>query len=501
MNVAIKFEADILLTELLGEFIVVEADHKVTGLALNSADVLAGYVFFALSGSQCHGLVFAEDAINKGAVAVVYDPADAPVNVIENSRFEGWIALPGLAEKLGTIAARFYGDPAEQIKVIGITGTNGKTSCSQFLGQTLDACGIIGTLGWGQWGNLKPTINTTPDALTLQKTLLEMQSMQLDSVAMEVSSHGLAQARVNGIGFDGAVITNISRDHLDYHGSMEAYISAKTRLLQTPGLQYTVINLDSDYSECIISEIPKGVAVWAISQHGRRLDSGNTLQAEAVCCNQDGVQFDLLWQQQRLRASAPIYGEFNVENLLIVLAVLLANGCAIEQAIERIRQVQAIPGRMESFRLGKATAQVFIDYAHTPDALQSVLSSARAYCQEKLWVVFGCGGDRDQGKRALMGGIAEQYADHVVITDDNPRSENPEAIVSDILSGCNRESTQIIHDRELAIRTTLLKAEPDDCVVIAGKGHETYQEVAGQRNYFSDRKLLKEMKLAYSEAL
>lgn len=501
MNVAMNIEPRFLLSELLVDFAVIETDMQVSGLALNSAEVRSGDVFFALPGAQCHGMAFAKEAINKGAVAVVYDPDGVSIDDVDNGQLTDQIAIPSLAEKLSEIAARFYGHPATKLQVIGITGTNGKTSCSQFLAQALSDCGIIGTLGWGRWGGLKPTINTTPDAITLQKLLAELVSLKQKHVAMEVSSHGLAQGRVNGINFNAAILTNISRDHLDYHGSMQAYVAVKMQLLKTPGLQYVVLNLDDQYSESLITEISESVEIIGVSKRGRKLQRAEVLHADNIVCKDDGVHFELVWQQQRIQVAVLVYGEFNVDNLLIVLAVMLGNGIALEKAVERVRLIRPIPGRMESFQFGKGAARVFIDYAHTPDALKNVLISARAYSQKKLWLVFGCGGNRDQGKRALMGSIAEQYADQIIITDDNPRSENAEVIVSDILSGCTNKSIEIIHEREMAIRTAIQQAGPGDCVVIAGKGHETYQEIAGDRVYFSDRKLLKEMILAYRDKL
>jgi UDP-N-acetylmuramoyl-L-alanyl-D-glutamate--2,6-diaminopimelate ligase len=278
---------------------------------------------------------------------------------------------------------------------------------------------------------------------------------------------------------------------------MDAYIEAKILLLKTPGLQYVVLNLDDYYYGELLAEIPKGIAVIGISKSERKCAVGDTLQAEHIMCLEQGMQFDVVWKNQRLLVSVPIYGEFNIENLLVVLAVLLMHGVPINQAIERLKRIQPIPGRMENFSFGKDSPFVFIDYAHTPDALKNVLLSARAYCKQKLWLVFGCGGDRDQGKRALMGEMADKYAESIIVTDDNPRSEDPKKIVSDILSGCTNNSVEIIHDRELAIRSALQQAGPDDCVVIAGKGHEIYQETSGKRTKFSDRKLLKKMILAH----
>lgn len=484
-------KAEFFLSELLAGFVAVTTDLEITGLTLASGDVCQGYAFFALAGTKSHGLSFAQEALKKGAVAVIYDPQEATVEELQNIQNIIKIAVPNLRHNIGYIAARFYHHPTHKLHLIGITGTNGKTSCSHFLGQVIDACAIVGTLGWGRWKQLQPMLNTTPDAITLQQIFVKLVKQKQKYVAMEVSSHALAQGRAKGIFFKGAVITNISRDHLDYHGTMEAYIAAKTKLLQMPKLQYAVLNLDDKYSANLLAVIPKNIKIFGVSRCGKKLDNNETLQAKNIICTEKGIEFNLVWKQQTGHIFASIYGQFNVENLLLVIAVLLANNISLQAAILRLHKIQTIPGRMENFQLGKGKPRVFIDYAHTPDALKNILLGARVYSKQKIWLVFGCGGDRDQGKRALMGNIAVKYADQVIVTDDNPRSENTESIVSDILSECDQQSIIVIHDRELAIRTALKQAQLGDCVVIAGKGHEDYQEIAGQRKYFSDRKLLK----------
>lgn len=495
MNAAMHLESAPMLSELLDDIAQVHVDLPVTGLAINSSEVQANDVFIALSGSRCHGLAYADAAIAKGAAAVLYDPDAATETQLAGITSIPTLAIAGLDQWLGVIAARFYGRPSEKMRVLGITGTNGKTSCSQFLAQALDACSIIGTLGYGRWGQLQPCLNTTPDALTLQRLLAQMAEQHQRYVAMEVSSHGLVQGRVNGIGFSGAAVTNISRDHLDYHGSMDAYIEAKAQLLKTQDLDYAVLNLDSPYYQQLLAATPASVTVWGFSQQDRKLASGLDVQAENVQCTEQGLVFDVDYQARRSVATVGVYGEFNVENILVTLTVMLANGVEFTEAIERLQRLRPIPGRMEHYRFGRSGAQVFVDYAHTPDALKNVLISARAYCQNQLWVVFGCGGDRDQGKRPLMGDIACEFADRIIVCDDNPRSEDPGAIVAAILTGCNEAAVQVIHDRGEAIRSVIEQAEAGDCVVIAGKGHETYQEINGRRKPFSDGKLLKTLQL------
>ena len=471
-------------------------DMLITGLALDSREVIEGNVFIALTGARQHGLNHVEQAINRGACAVVFDPSGDGRRLAEQIANVPIIAVDGLGLKLGEIAARFYGNPSVFMDVIGITGTNGKTSCSQFLSQLLDDCGIIGTLGWGEWGKLRKTLNTTPDALETQRILAELLKDQKKVVAMEVSSHGLEQGRVNGVNFKGAVFTNISRDHLDYHGTMEAYLQAKLALLNKPGMTFVVVNLDDPYSDRIIAAVPEAVVVWGISVQGKTLASGECVSADNVLHKVDGMEFDVRWREDSQRVKAPLYGDFNTENVLIVLAVMLAMGVSMAKAAQKLAYIKPVMGRMERFG-GGAQPLIFVDYAHTPDALDKVLSSTRKHCQQALWLVFGCGGNRDTGKRAQMGRIAEQRADYVIITDDNPRFESGLDIVNDILAGCSsigRDSgnVEVIQNREQAIQNVIARAAVNDCIVIAGKGHEDYQEIKGERQAFSDSRVVLE---------
>jgi len=470
----------------------------ITGLTLDSRAVVADNVFIALAGSKQHGLSHASQAIANGACAILFDPAGDGIEYASRTLTDiPMIAVDNLSVVLGDIAARFYGNPSESMNVIGITGTNGKTSCSQFLSQLLDDCGIIGTLGWGEWGNLHKTLNTTPDALAVQSILANLLAANKHTVAMEVSSHGLEQGRVNGVHFKGAVFTNISRDHLDYHGSMESYLQAKLALLQTPDLAFAVVNLDDAYSQQILAAIPPTVNVWGIMTASPLKDwqscpTDEQVIAENVSNKPDGIEFDVRWRADGQRVSIPLYGDFNVENVLCVLAVMLALGHSLAAATQKLAQLKPVAGRMERFG-GNEQPLVFVDYAHTPDALNKVLGSVRKHCQQALWVVFGCGGNRDTGKRALMGACAEQWADYVIVTDDNPRFENSSDIVKDILSGCSRDainrvstSIEVIQNREQAIRSAISRAAVGDCIVIAGKGHEDYQEINGTTIPFSD---------------
>jgi UDP-N-acetylmuramoyl-L-alanyl-D-glutamate--2,6-diaminopimelate ligase len=509
------------LKDLLNELASVsdQDDRSINGLALDSREIVSGNAFIALVGAKQHGLAHAEQAIDNGACTVIFDPAGNGRQLVEALQFRGdrpvtpaavpMIAVENLDIKLGELAARYYGHPSRLMTVIGITGTNGKTSCSQFLSQMLDGCGIIGTLGWGEWGHLSKTLNTTPDALAIQKILAELLKNKKRTVAMEVSSHGLEQGRVNGVTFKGAVFTNISRDHLDYHGTMDAYVQAKLALLTKPGLAFAVVNLDDAYSEQIIAAVPESMQLWHFSAKGNTSASGECVNAENIRHKINGIEFDVRWRNELQRVKVPLFGDFNIENILAVLTVMLAMDVSLNDAVERLADIKPVDGRMERFG-AETDPLIFVDYAHTPDALDKVLSSLRMHCKQALWVVFGCGGNRDAGKRPQMGRIAEQWADHVVITDDNPRYENGLDIVNDILAGCSSTArdggrdgsrqlprepvrpakVEVIQNREQAIQKVVANAAKNDCIVIAGKGHEQYQESNGVCVPFSDRQVV-----------
>ncbi len=471
--------------------IVVDEDRAVTGLALDSREVALGNVFIALAGSKQHGLLHAQQAIAKGAGVIIYDPAGNGRALAAQIDAVPAIAIADLGLKLGEIANRFYGNPSQRIDVIGITGTNGKTSCSHFLSQLLDDCAIIGTLGWGERGALRETINTTPDALSVQRMLCELLNDGKKTVAMEVSSHALEQGRINGVYFKGVVFTNVSRDHLDYHGTMDAYLQAKLTLLDKPGICFVVVNLDDPYSDRIIARIPKSVAAWGISATGKTVAGLERVWVNNISHDAEGIGFTVNWRAYRQAINVPLYGDFNVENILTTLAVSLAMGGDLADLANKLNFIKPVSGRMEPLG-GGLLPLVFVDYAHTPDALDKVLASVRKHCLGNLWVVFGCGGNRDTGKRSQMGKIAEQRADHVIVTDDNPRFEASEAIIKDIISECQSNKIEIIQNRKDAIQQAVINATAVDCIVVAGKGHEAYQESEGIRTPFSDRQVVME---------
>ncbi len=479
------------LSELLKGFSVIEGDREISGLALDSRQVKQGNAFVAVAGVENHGLKYAQQAIDRGAAVIIYEAPVIEEMLVDLSK----VILIGLKELgllFGFIAARYYQDPAKKLNVIGITGTNGKTSCSHFLAQALADCGIIGTLGWGQVNNLVKTDNTTPDALLIQKIMAEFVRQKKQAVAIEVSSHGLEQGRVNGVHFKGVVFTNVSRDHLDYHGSMQSYLQAKLSLFEKPGIEFAVINLDDQYCRQIIAAVPENVVCWGFSKLGKKFRQGETVAAIDVEHSQEGIGFTARWRNEQETISAPVFGDFNVENMLAVLATMLALKFTLPDAAQAMSKIRPVAGRMERIVNTDGMPAVFVDYAHTPDALEKALSSLKEHCSQILWVVFGCGGDRDKGKRSEMGRIAGQWANRIVLTDDNPRSEPSEKIINDILEGCQKEITEVIPDRKIAIKSVLDRASASDWVLIAGKGHEDYQEVKGVRVPFSDQMIVNE---------
>ena len=476
------------LAELLSDLTVCDIDLDITGLTLDSRDVRAGDAFFALNGASRHGMNFAAQAIANGAKAVIYDPIGWH-ELFDSTLSVAQFAINSLDRHLGMLAARFYGNPSRHLTTIGITGTNGKTTCSQLIAQALTDCGVIGTIGWGEPGKLSPTQNTTPDALMIQKLLHIFVEQQKKAVAMEVSSHGLELGRVNAVEFGGAVFTNLSRDHLDYHGGMEEYFQAKLALFTNSALKFAVVNLDDLHSSAVLQALAGNVQRWTFSTKGQVDRGAESIIAENICYSSTGITFDVVWRNWKVSAYTPLVGAFNLENVLAVLCVLLAMDYPFTEVITRIADLQPIVGRMEKFG-GNEKPTVFVDYAHSPDSLDKALQAVKG--NGLLLVVFGCGGDRDKGKRQEMGRIAETLADQVFITDDNPRGETSAEIIDDILSGCRKQNITVINDRKSAINTAIQQAKKRDVVLIAGKGHENYQEIKGIKFPFSDQEVVKQ---------
>jgi len=492
-------EAGFPLARLLAGWAEIPADcaSAVGGLCHDSRRLRPGDLFFALAGSRAHGMAHAAQAAAMGACAIVYDPARGGAELALADFGIPCFPVARLSQAMGLIADRFFGEPSLRLRVLGVTGTNGKTSCSHFLADVLrpdSPSAVIGTLGWGAPGALRPTSHTTPDAIEAHGLLASLLAEGFNCVAMEASSHGLDQGRLNGVRFAGALFTNLSRDHLDYHQSMEAYLAAKLRLVDWPGLAFVVFNADDASAAAIVARAGSGTRKIGFSLLETSVPYAGVeiVRASAVRHGQDGIAFDVHVAGQCAHVFAPLYGDFNVENLLGVLGVLLALGLGLDEAARRLAHVRAVPGRMERFAAPTGPA-VVVDYAHTPDALHKALASLRRHCRGVLSVVFGCGGDRDRGKRPQMGVVAETWADRVVLTDDNPRSEDGDAIISDILDGCVRQDATVIRDRRLAIRWALERLGPDDVLLVAGKGHEDSQDIGGEKHPFSDRLVVRQL--------
>ena len=469
--------------------------EQVSALTLDSRAVEPGSLFIACRGTLHHGLDYLSQAVTRGAVAVLCEPDEdfslEDIDVLAETTGVPLYPVDRLRERVSLIGGRFYGHPSQQMTVVGVTGTNGKTSCCHFLSQAFSPerlCAVIGTVGNGLPGALEPASHTTPDAIALQSLLCDLQQRGAEMVAMEVSSHALDQGRAAAVHFDLAVLTNLSQDHLDYHQDMEAYAEAKQRLFRMPGLQVAVLNMDDPFSERIRGDLSGAVRVVGYGC-GKPFDGmlDHWLRATHILPEQDGlaVTLESSWGEGQLKCG--LLGRFNVSNLLAVLAVLLEQGVAFDAALEKLSALTTVSGRMERFGGGERPL-VVVDYAHTPDALEHALKALQEHVGGRLVCVFGCGGDRDRGKRPLMGAIAERYADRVIVTDDNPRTEAGDRIVDEILAGMS-DSAQVAvqRRRDLAIEQAIREAAPGDLVLIAGKGHEDYQLVGDRVLPFSDR--------------
>lgn len=456
-----------------------------SSLTADSRQVTAGGVFLAYPGPQRDGRLFIADAIAKGATMVIWEREGfdwRPEWQVEQ------IAVNGLQSQIGLIASRFYGHPTEKLWCIGVTGTNGKTTVTHWLAQAYrhlqQQAAVIGTLGNGRLeaaglAGLRPSHNTTPGPVELQACLAQFVAQSVDVVAMEVSSHGLDQGRVNGVAFDIAVLTNLTRDHLDYHQTMQAYQAAKRKLFDWPTLRTAVINAEDAFGATLIADLRaagRPVLSYGIAQ--------GDVRAVVVKQQATGFVLQIETPQGAGRVTLNALGQFNVYNALAVVATLLANDVPLLAALAAVSAVVPVPGRMQMFG-GVDQPLVVVDYAHTPDALEKALHSLRAQASGKLWCVFGCGGDRDSGKRADMGRIASQLADRVVVTSDNPRSEPPQQIIDMILQGAGGDYV-VEPDRASAIALAVRSAQAGDVVLVAGKGHENYQEIQGVRVAFSD---------------
>jgi UDP-N-acetylmuramoyl-L-alanyl-D-glutamate--2,6-diaminopimelate ligase len=457
----------------------------VHGIASDSRLLQDGFLFLAVQGMSSHGLDYLEQAKQAGVCAIAWDTASG---VEPGDIGVPTIAIDDLAGKLGEIANRYYGTPSEQLNVIGVTGTNGKTTVAWMVAQARELlgerCAYLGTLGYGVDSVEGAEGMTTPAAIELHGHLADFVAAGATSAAIEVSSHALSQGRVDGVRFDTAMFTNLSRDHLDYHGDMGNYFDSKARLFLQCDPNDRIVNLDSEYGTQLAALC--GQDAVTVSTDFDRVANGHPyVFVRSVVAMKRGSEITFVSSWGDGRFTLPMPGDFNVENAVLVLALLLKKGVSLDAACDVMSQVSAPPGRMQ--RVAMEGPAVFVDYAHTPTALDGALRALRAYCPGKLWCVFGCGGDRDQGKRPQMGKAAEQYSDHVVVTTDNPRSEDAQIIIDDILAGtAHADKVTIIEDRAAAIAWAIDQARDDDVVLIAGKGHEDYQESNGERVAFSD---------------
>lgn len=473
------------------------ADPRISRVTLDSRAVGPGTLFLACQGTRGHGLAYAAAARCAGAVAIAAEPTgqwdEAALAARAAELRIPLVPVPGLSGLASLLADRFFGEPSRMLEVIGVTGTNGKTSVTHHLAQLIGAeqpCGLIGTLGAGLPGELASTGLTTPDPVTLQAELAALRAAGTQVAALEVSSHALAQGRAAAVRFRHAVFTNLTRDHLDYHGDMARYGQAKQRLFETPGLEWAVLNRDEAFTGEILAGLRPGVARAFYSLAPEPPPSGACelwVNAEAIEPRPRGLRLAVVSSLGAGSVEVGLMGRFNAANLLAVLAVQLARGRPFAAALRALAEVRGVPGRMEYFG-GDGMPLVVVDYAHTPDALGQVLRHLRDHARRRILTVFGCGGERDPGKRPLMGAVAERLSDLMILTDDNPRREDGDAIIAAILAGLNDPAAARVERRRgQAIRLAIALADRDDLVLVAGKGHETTQDMGELRVHFSDR--------------
>ncbi len=471
------------LGELLGSHAGDLASVEINDLVADSRQVTTGSAFVALRGATTHGLAFARQALERGAVVVLYEPSGDEPDLPQPS-----LAVPELGARLGELAQRFFGHGRAAIDLIGVTGTNGKSTVAYLTAAARTEfgarCGYLGTLGYGVPPTLASQALTTPDCLTLHRNL---RALDVREAAMEVSSIAIAQNRIAGLRFESAVFTNLTRDHLDYHGDFASYKAAKARLFDLDGLRHAVIFVDDPFGAELASTVARRVPTLTVSCKGDADITGRIIASSF-----DGMTLAVRTPTGAATLASPLIGDINAENLLLALGALLTLDMPTAAACNALGSCTGLPGRMQLFG-GAGQPRVVVDYAHTPDALERVVADLRVRTQGELWCVFGCGGERDPGKRPDMGSAASR-ADHVVITDDNPRRENPRAIVADIMRGIPAGRDVVIeHDRRAAIATAVARARPGDVVLVAGKGHESVQIVGQHAEPFDDRAVVAEL--------
>lgn len=498
------------IANALAQFDIELAAINSTSLVNDSRKVTSGSVFCATQGVQADGRQYIDAAIAAGAVLIIAQckhvqqhgniitHAPSAVDATRSNKVQ-IVQFYKLNENLAQLASHYYNQPSEQLTLVGITGTNGKTSTSQMIAGLIEGLGkstaVIGTTGAGKINKLSPIVNTTPGATELNQLLSEFVSESVKLVAMEVSSHALDQGRIKAEQLAIAVFTNLSRDHLDYHQTMENYAEAKRAIFSGSNEQIAVINGDDIQAQAWLPKLTKAQPTivygfdTSISQYPRFVRATDIIQ------NQRGVAFTLVTEQQQVDITSPLLGRFNIANLLAAIAVTMSQGFALKDIAKQVSQLRPSYGRMECYSQDNKATSV-VDYAHTPDALDNALTACRQHCDGDLWLVFGCGGDRDKGKRSLMGQVAENRADHIVITNDNPRTEAPEMIANDILSGCQHpEKITVILDRKQAVTSTIAHAKENDLVLLAGKGHEANIQIGEQTINYNERELVSSLYL------
>ena len=494
---------DFLLEGFIDDALIEQCrDIKVNALVQDNRKARSGNLFIAHQGYNTHGLLYAQDAVAKGVTVVLWDGDLENRSEILDSISNKVLCIhcDDLKYKVGPIASRYYEQPSLSLNTIGVTGTDGKTSIAHFLAQCLDAydvhCGVLGTLGNGFINDLHPTGLTTVDALLVQKTLAEIQQAGARHVVMEVSSHGLDQGRVNGVAFTTAVLSNMATDHLDYHGTLDNYAAAKRRLFYTPGLGAAVINLDDEFGRKLAVEVRDHVCVWGYSLEkdisAYKDHADYFVNAQEIKPFERGYHLSVSTPKGEACFDIPLLGRFNVSNALAVLSTLLVSQFSLDHAVSSLSAVSSVDGRVEIIAEPDKPV-VVVDYAHTEQGLSAVCQSMREHFKGKVWCVFGCGGDRDRSKRPLMAKVAEKYADRIIVTTDNPRHEDPQDIIDEVMTGFSSvENVEAVLDRRQAIDIAITNAQPGDVVLLAGKGHETSQIVGDVHIAFDDRRVARE---------
>lgn len=469
-----------------------------SGIKEDSREIVPGDIFVARDGESFKGSDYIQAAIARGAVAALVEKSASQKTAIDTTAYQiPVIAIENMAFELGTIAAKVFHNVVAKLNIIGITGTNGKTSSAHYLAQALNSLGIntyiIGTLGNGHPHNLQQASRTTPDACSLQQLFAQFYASGAKAVVMEVSSHALEQGRVQGVPFNVVAYTNLSQDHLDYHGTMQAYAAAKAKLFSQFNAKHRILNLDDSYNGALYQQLQQNAAK-TLTSYSETLSSNADFTAQQLQLSQ-GLSFELHSTQAVTQISSLLLGKFNVANLLLCIAVLVRLSFTMAQIKEVISGLKPVPGRMQKVAIASVKDQplAIVDYAHTPDALEKALQASRVHTSGKLMVVFGCGGDRDTSKRALMAAIAERFADLVIVTSDNPRSENAHSIINMIAAGFSSDYKYTVkQDRKMAIDFAIKSAQAGDVVLVAGKGHEDYQEIMGVKQPFLDEQVVLE---------